>query len=125
VTPDTVSFAIGDTPFGIDFETGKWPAPWRGRAFVALHGVVGSWTGARIVAVGLDPATGGLLPASDVFPDAGTPNAMLDFATGWDDHHQDHGRPTAIAFAPDGRLFLGDDWEGAIVWMAPVGLMAP
>jgi hypothetical protein len=125
VTPDSVSLAIGDTPFGIDFETGMWPMPWTGRAFVALHGVVGSWQGARIVGVGLDPTTGNLLPASDVFPDTGTRDALLDFATGWDDHHQDHGRPTAIAFAPDGRLFLGDDWNGAIVWMAPVGLIAP
>jgi glucose/arabinose dehydrogenase len=125
VTPDSVSLAIGDTPFGIDFETGLWPSPWTGRAFVALHGVVGSWTGARILAVALDNETGNLLPASDVFHDAGAASSMLDFATGWDDYHQDHGRPTAIAFAPDGRLFLGDDWEGAILWMAPVDLMAP
>ena len=26
-------------------------------------------------------------------------------------------------FAPDGRLFLGDDQQGAVIWIAPVGLM--
>jgi hypothetical protein len=48
---------------------------------------------------------------------------MLDFATGWDDGHQDHGRPAPIAFAPDGRLFLGDDQQGAVLWIAPIDLM--
>jgi hypothetical protein len=45
---------------------------------------------------------------------------MMDFATGWDDGKQDHGRPAAIAFSPDGRLFIGNDINGVIVWVAPV-----
>lgn len=45
---------------------------------------------------------------------------MMDFATGWDDGKQDHGRPAAIAFSPDGRLFIGNDINGVIVWGAPV-----
>ena len=28
---------------------------------------------------------------------------MMDFVTGWDDGHQDHGRATAVAFGDDGR----------------------
>jgi len=32
----------------------------------------------------------------------------------------DHGRPAAIAFAPDGRMFVGNDINGLIVWIAPV-----
>ena len=57
-------------------------------------------------------------------PDGGSsgPN-MLNFASGWDDLRQDHGRPAAVEFAPDGRLFLGDDQQGAVVWIAPMGLM--
>ena len=31
--------------------------------------------------------------------------------------------PDDIAFAEDGRLFLGDDWNGLIVWIAPVDLI--
>jgi glucose/arabinose dehydrogenase len=127
VTPDTVSFTIGHTPFGIDFETGKWPAPWTHRAFVVLHGVVGSWEGARVVGVALDPTTGNLLPASELDPDAGPSTNLLDLATGWYDEDLSvstgHGRPTAIAFAPDGRAFIGDDWNGLIAWIAPVGLV--
>jgi glucose/arabinose dehydrogenase len=133
VTPETVSFVIGHTPFGIDFETGQWPAPWRGRAFVALHGVVGSWEGARVVGIALDPTTGNLLPSTDIHPTASMANNMLDFATGWYDPlafdgggaSTGHGRPTAIAFAPDGRAFIGDDWSGSIAWIAPVDLVAP
>jgi glucose/arabinose dehydrogenase len=133
VTADTVSFTIGHTPFGIDFETGAWPAPWTGRAFVVLHGVVGSWEGARIVGLGLDPTTGALLPGSELYEDAATADNMLDFATGWyrnpfgttPGHSTGHGRPSAIAFAPDGRMFVGDDWGGVIFWVAPVDLLTP
>jgi glucose/arabinose dehydrogenase len=126
VAPEEVSFIIGHTPFGLDFETGRWPPPWGGRLFVTLHGVYGSWAGARVVAIALDPRTGLLLPATE-FPGGDPANAdnMLEFATGWADGRNDHGRPAAIAFAPDGRLFLGDDQAGAVIWIAPMGLMQP
>jgi glucose/arabinose dehydrogenase len=126
VAPENVSFTIGHTPFGLDYETGKWPMPWTNRVFVTLHGDVGTFYGARVVAVALDATTGLPLPASELDASSANPDNLLDFATGWDDLKQDHGRPAAIAFAPDGRLFVGDDWLGVIVWMAPIGLlMAP
>jgi glucose/arabinose dehydrogenase len=122
VAQDTDSFVIGHTPFGLDFEGGKWPAPWADRLFVTLHGDAGSWTGARIVAIALD-SSGMPLPATEL--DSGGDNAdnMLEFATGWDDNTRSHGRPAPVAFAPDGRMFLGDDQRGAVIWIAPVGLM--
>jgi glucose/arabinose dehydrogenase len=129
VAPDSVSFVIGHTPFGIDFETGRWPAPWTGRLFAVLHGAVGSFEGARVVGIALDPATGKLVPASELYADASTASNLLDLATGWYDyaatppHETGNGRPTAIAFAPDGRMFIGDDWNGTIAWIAPVDLM--
>jgi glucose/arabinose dehydrogenase len=125
VTPESVSLEIGNTPFGIDFETGQWGAPWGARAFVALHGVVGSYVGSRVVGVALDPSTGVPLPASDL--EAGTSGApnLIDFVTGWDDGLQDHGRATAVTFGPDGRMYVGDDTKGEIFWVAPVGLMRP
>jgi glucose/arabinose dehydrogenase len=122
VAQESDAFVIGNTPFGVDFETGRWPAPWNGRAFVTLHGVVGSWTGSRVVAIALD-ASGMPLPASEIDVEAGDPSSMLEFATGWDDGKQDHGRPAPVAFAPDGRMFLGDDQKGAVIWIAPVGLV--
>jgi glucose/arabinose dehydrogenase len=125
VTQENVSFEIGHTPFGIDFETGAWPSPWQGRAFIALHGDVGSYVGSRIVAITLDPATGLPVPSTDLTDGTSTQPNMMDFVTGWDDGHQDHGRATAIAFGPDGRLYVGDDTEGEIFWIAPVGLMVP
>ncbi len=123
VAVESASFIIGHTPFGIDFETGKWPAPWGGRAFVTLHGVFGTWEGARIVGLARDPATGLLLPSTDVDGGQSSNTNMIDFATGWDDGRQDHGRPAAVTFAPDGRLFVGDDQQGAVIWIAPIGLM--
>ncbi len=81
--------------------------------------------GARVVAVALDPATGLPEPASELSGSTAPLDNMLDFATGWDTGMQNHGRPAAIAFAPDGRMFVGDDWSGVIVWMAPAGLMPP
>jgi glucose/arabinose dehydrogenase len=121
VSSEDGSFVIGHTPFGIDFEPGKWPAPWTGRVFVTLHGTSGNWSGARVVSMALDPNTGLPLAGSEV---PGIPRgSLLDFATGWDDDKRDHGRPAPITFSPDGRLFLGDDWTGLIVWIAPFDLL--
>jgi glucose/arabinose dehydrogenase len=124
VAADTDSFVIGHTPFGVDFEQGMWPAPWKERAFVTLHGVVGSFVGARVVAIALDPTTGAPMPATELGDGGPKPDSLLQFASGWDDGRQDHGRPAAIAFAADGRMFLADDNLGIIVWIAPITLMA-
>jgi glucose/arabinose dehydrogenase len=121
VAAEDASFLIGHTPFGLDFEPGKWPAPWRGRVFITLHGSFGTWLGARVTTIALDPDTGLLLPGSDL-PGV-DPGSLLDFATGWDNGMRNHGRPAPIAFAPDGRMFLGDDWAGVLVWIAPFDLM--
>ncbi len=125
VTAESVSFEIGHTPFGIDFETGKWPTPWGSRAFVALHGQVGSYVGSRVVAIALDPKTGLPLPSTDLQSGSSDEPNMMDFVTGWDDMHQDHGRATAVAFGDDGRMYVGDDTNGEIFWVAPLGLMRP
>ncbi|MGD0674592.1 MAG: hypothetical protein ABSC94_04195 [Polyangiaceae bacterium] len=122
-TPDTDSFLIGDTPFGLDFAPGSWPGNWANAAIVATHGAAGSWTGARVVAVGMDGATGLPQPATDI--DGSDQGAMVDFATGWDDGSLAHGRPAAVTFAPDGRLFLANDTNGIIVWIAPIAPMTP
>jgi glucose/arabinose dehydrogenase len=123
VALESDSFLIGHTPFGLDFESGKWPTPWGGRVFVTLHGVFGTWEGARIVGIARDPNTGLLLPATDIDGGQSASDNMIDFATGWDDGRQDHGRPAAITFAPDGRMFVGDDQQGAVIWIAPVNLL--
>ena len=118
ITPDTDSFLIGNTPFGIDFEPGNWPAPWTGSAFVVTHGAAGSWAGERMVAIAMNPSTGMPLPATDT---SGTDTgAMTDFATGWDDGTLSHGRPSAVAFSSDGRLFVANDTNGIIFWIAPM-----
>ncbi|MBI3782337.1 MAG: hypothetical protein HY270_02935 [Deltaproteobacteria bacterium] len=120
VTPESGSFVIGHTPFDIDFETGKWPAPWNNRAYIPLHGVFGTWVGARVVGIERDPLSGQVLPGSDL---GGTSSgAMKDFVTGWDDNSRTHGRPANVAFAPDGRMFLGNDNTGDIIWIAPIGM---
>ncbi len=123
VTAESNSFLIGDTPFGIDFEAGLWPAPWTGQAFVVTHGASGTWAGARLVAIPMDPTTG--LPKPSTNADAGVEVGMVDFATGWDPAKIDggsmvNGRPSAVAFASDGRLFVANDYDGIIFWIAPV-----
>ena len=116
VDSEQASFIIDHTPFGLDFEEGSWSGPWKYRAFVVLHGVFGSWTGARVVGIATDSRTGWPVPSSEA--DGG--GGIQDFATGWDDNKQDHGRPASIVFAPDGRMFVGNDIDGSIVWIAPV-----
>lgn len=116
VTDETVGFLIGNTPFGLEFAPSTWPAPFQNAAIVALHGRVGSYAGARVIAIPTDPATGEPIRTSNL-PGGG---GFLELASGWDDGRQDHGRPAAVGFAADGRLFLGDDIAGLIVWIAPV-----
>ena len=87
--------------------------------FLPLHGEFGSWAGARMVAIATDPVTGMAMPAEDLM---GHPTeSMKDFVTGWDDGLHLHGRPAAVAMSADGRLFLGNDVNGDIFWIAPVG----
>jgi glucose/arabinose dehydrogenase len=108
--PDpTWSIPLHDTPFGLDWEPSRWPAPWNGRLFIALHGQFNTWHGARITAVASDATTGA--PMANPAP--------LEFAWGWDDGSLAHGRPADVAFSPDGRLFVANDITGEIVWMAP------
>lgn len=120
VTQEQGSFLIGNTPFDVDFESGRWPAPWTHRAFVPLHGTYVTWAGMDLVALEMDPLTGDLLPGSTMTGAA--PGSLLLFASGWDDRTLTHGRPTAIAFAPDGRMFLSNDANGLILWIAPLDL---
>ena len=112
---DTDSFLIGDTPFGVDFEPGFWTGQWAGQAFVVTHGAAGSWAGARIVAIPMNGATGLPVSASDT---SGSEMGMVDFATGWEGTPPQNGRPAAVTFSPDGRLFVANDNNGVIFWVA-------
>ena len=116
---ENASFIIGDTPFGLDFMDTQFPAPWGNRVYVAVHGAFGTWTGARVVGISFDPATGLPLPGSNLpGADAG---AMADFLEGWDDGVHAHGRPADVTVSPDGRLFVANDTNGEIFWVAPLG----
>lgn len=119
-TPEEVSFLIGDTPFPFDFEPGNWPAPYTESIFVPLHGAAGSWQGAKVVALEIDRDTGLPKPGSTL--DGKPSGAMTTFASGWDNGSHAHGRPSSIAFAKDGRLFIGNDNDGNIFWVAPLEL---
>jgi glucose/arabinose dehydrogenase len=116
VPSENVGLLIGNTPFGLDFEPGVWPAPYTSNMLVTLHGEVATWTGARVLAIPMDVSSG--LPVSSSDLDSGTIPA---FATGWDDGTQSHGRPAAITFSSDGRAFIANDMNGDIFWVAPVG----
>ncbi len=124
VSQETNSFEIGDTPFGMDFERGYWPGTWNRRLYVVTHGAAGSWYGARMVSIPLDPSTGLPLASTDLGDGGGEVDGpdvgMVDFATGWDDGKQDHGRPAAVTFGPDGRLYVANDNNGVIFWIAPM-----
>jgi glucose/arabinose dehydrogenase len=119
VTPETNSFIISETPFNVDFEAGKWSGKWANQAYVVLHGAFPTWTGARMVAIPMSTTTG--LPMQSTDLDGGNVG-MSDFATGWDDGSHAHGRPAAVAFSSDGRLFVANDNTGVIFWIAQQGL---
>lgn len=114
VTPEDASFTLGNTPFGFDWEREKWPAPFNGGIFVALHGsayTAPSWKGASIVFAATDPTTH--LPIKD---------AWQDFVTGFGPGGGPLERPADIAFSSDGRLFFADDMGNHVYWVAPESL---
>jgi len=47
------------------------------------------------------------------------------FQSGWGPAGSVLDRPSDIAFAPDGRMFIADDTSGNVFWMAPNTLAAP
>jgi glucose/arabinose dehydrogenase len=107
VNQELRSWPLHDTPFGMDFERGTWPAPWRGGFFVGLHGAYGSWENTKLQWSPVDPTTG-------------EPTGQWqDFATGWGrDARGLVGRVTDALFSPDGRLFFTDDQAGKVYWIA-------
>lgn len=115
ISREDATFPLNDTPFGLDWERGRWPLPFRDGIFVALHGSFYSqpaWAGARVVFAPTDPVTH-------------APNGpFLDFIRGFAPGGSNLDRPADIAFSPDGRLFVSDDMSGAIWWLAPESLHA-
>jgi glucose/arabinose dehydrogenase len=115
-TKEDATFPLSNTPFGFDWEPGKWPAPYTNGVFVALHGSAYSsppWNGTGIVYAPTDPQTH--VPVQDwqTFQGGfGPGGSILD-------------RPSDIAFSADGRMFISDDASGNVYWMAPATLAAP
>jgi glucose/arabinose dehydrogenase len=122
VAPEIGSFYIGHTPFDVDFDYGKWSGTWKNSAYVVLHGEYGDWTGSGIIAIDYDVMTGNFLYGADLAGIGILTGAFHQFASGWGPPASGHGRPANLAFAPDGRLFVGNDVTGDIFWIAPLGL---
>jgi glucose/arabinose dehydrogenase len=114
VTQEDAEFVLSDTPFGLDWERGVWPAPYQNALFVALHGSFYSkpvWQGARLVYAQTNPTTH--LPTEpwhDFLGGFGPDAVILD-------------RPSDVVFGPDGRMFFSDDQGGAVFWVAPLDLV--
>jgi glucose/arabinose dehydrogenase len=72
------------------------------------------------VTIAVDSSTG--LPVASSDTGGSNTGGMSDFGTGWDDNTMSHGRPGSVEFAADGRLFLANDLNGDIIWIAPEGL---
>ncbi|MBC8104786.1 MAG: hypothetical protein H7Z41_19600 [Cytophagales bacterium] len=91
-------------PLGLIFTQGtNFATPYREGALTALHG---SWnraikTGYKVVYFPFDT-------------DTQTPGPQVDFVTGFLDGSGVWGRPVDIAAAPDGGLYLSDDYSGTI-----------
>jgi glucose/arabinose dehydrogenase len=115
IDPEVASFPLNDTPFGLDWERGLWPMPFRNSIVVALHGSFYSqpqWQGARVVFAATDDQHRPTGEWRDLVRGFAIGGAPLD-------------RPSDVAFAPDGRLFISDDMSGRIWWLAPDTLHSP
>ncbi|MEZ4407140.1 MAG: PQQ-dependent sugar dehydrogenase [Polyangiales bacterium] len=114
VAQELRTWPLHDTPFGIDFERGNFPEPWRGGFFVGLHGAFASWENTKLEWSPVDRATG--QPTGE----------WRDFVTGWGRSSNGVvGRVTDVTFAPDGRLFFTDDQGGGVYWVSPEEMSFP
>ena len=104
--PPAPGFVAPTAPLGMTFYRGDaFPAKYRNQALVVQHG---SWnrtrkSGYRIVLLEWDPS--GAITESD-------------FAVGWEQDEDVIGRPVDVAEAPDGSLYVSDDYAGAVyrIW---------
>lgn len=111
VAQEEVSIPLGNTPFGFDWERGRWPAPYRGALFVALHGsfYLPNFEGAGISYLPTDPNTA--IPLrTEAVPFVRATNGMASVTLQ---------RPSDLLFAPDGRMFVSDDYGGGVYMIAP------
>jgi glucose/arabinose dehydrogenase len=107
---ELAAIPLHDTPFGLDFDRGGFPEPYKHGLFVALHGVITSFGGTGVIWLPTDARS--LRPT-------GQPTM---FVKGFG---KPNGRATDVVFAPDGRMFVADDTLGRIYWIAPRTLAAP
>ena len=106
--PPAHGFGAHTAPLGITFYRGsEFPAPYRDAAFVALHG---SWNRTR--------KSGYKVVALEFAPDG---VRERDFVTGFELDEDVIGRPVDVATAPDGALYVSDDYAGAIYRVAWAG----
>ncbi len=110
-------FNIGETPFGLDWERGRWPAPYTNGIFVGLHGSFylspGPGVGSRVTFASTNPVSHA--PSGPFQP----------FVDGWGPTSPQLRRAADVAFSPDGRLFVSDDVGARIYWVAPTTLRRP
>jgi glucose/arabinose dehydrogenase len=111
VEPPAITVQAHSAPLGLAFYTGsRFPADYRGDAFMTLHG---SWnrtvpTGAKVVRVQVD--SGGRRATG-----------VDDFITGWQRPDGSRwGRPVGLLVLPDGSLLVSDDMGGKI-WRVSYG----
>ena len=109
--PPLATLPAHTTPLGLSFyDADSFPAEYRGRAFVALHG-----SSKRVMQAGYAVVTvrGGV---------GGPPATVEPFAAGWlldpagrpNEPEQHWGRPVHAIPGPDGALYISSDSPGAI-----------
>jgi hypothetical protein len=114
VTASLVGFPVGDTPFGHDFAPLAWPGIYSGALFIGLHGQVHSWRNTGINVARTNPMTHEFMGET-----------AQQFLGGWGMGTPNQGRIADLVFAPDGRMFVTDDEQDEVYWIAPTSLRMP
>lgn len=112
-TEPLAGYTAHSAPMQMAFKAGNgWPAEYKGDAFIAMRG---SWN--------RRPPSGYEVARVDF--ERGQPVKVEPFLSGFlsegSDGYSTLGRPTGLAFGPDGAMFVGDDTNGVLYRISYAG----
>jgi len=125
ITLPVLEVPVTWTPMGFDWDYRQlWPAPYQGILMIGFHGSFGAWVEAGLQYVPWDYINN--VPVAGAKPTQFIPGGWGSGGVDANGEYTGGGtigrRVSDVFFHPDGRMFVADDNNGTIWWIAPTTL---